>query len=184
LGPRTRIQLPKADFEDEQVTDTIIMPDPRYKADVAAPATQLGQPSPTGTIVIFEREQPESAKDQLVPLPVVAWLVIVEGIGKGRDFRLVKGQNFIGRDRDMEVSLDFGPQSDTKVSKRNHAVIIFDQTRNECFIDSRSDSHKNLPLLNGSTILSLTSLKDGDIIQVADTKFRFVPLCGPAFSWS
>ena len=37
--------------------------------------------------------------------PVVGWLVCVNGEEKGRDYRLIRGRNCIGRDSDMDVTI-------------------------------------------------------------------------------
>ncbi|WP_204277987.1 hypothetical protein, partial [Escherichia coli] len=41
----------------------------------------------------------------------------------------------------------------------------------------------NLVYLNGEVVLGPMTLSDGDEIEVGQTKLRFVPLCGPRFSW-
>lgn len=115
-------------------------------------------------------------------LPAVGWLVVVNTAGAGRDFRLVPGQNCIGRDSDMQICLDFGPDSDTTVSRREHAVIAYDSIDNEFFISDRTKS-PNLPRLNGKGIRSSTTLKAMDIIQVGETQLMFIPLCGETFQW-
>ena len=40
--------------------------------------------------------------------PVVGWLVCVNGEEKGRDYRLIRGRNRIGRDSDMDVTIRKG----------------------------------------------------------------------------
>lgn len=114
-------------------------------------------------------------------LPVAGWLVIVEGPGKGQDFRLIQGNNRIGRDKTMEVCLDIGTQSDSAVSRDSHAIVVYDNNQNEFFIE-RGDS-RNLPMLNGKTIRRDSDLVAGDIIEVGNTKLKFVPFCSESFSW-
>lgn len=115
-------------------------------------------------------------------LPVVGWLVIITGPGAGRDFRLIPGQNYIGRDQDMEVCLDFGDAGDPMVSRREHALVVYDMEDNECYLSDRTQS-RNLPRLNGKSVRTATTLKSGDIIQVGGTRFLFIPLCGESFNW-
>jgi hypothetical protein len=120
--------------------------------------------------------------EQSRTLPVVGWLVIVNGAGTGKDFRLVPGQNCIGRDKDLQVCLDFGPDSDQTISRREHAVIAYAVKGNECRMLDRTQS-STLPCLNGETVWSPTPLKAMDIIQVGSTDLMFFPLCGEAFQW-
>ncbi|MDR1166266.1 MAG: FHA domain-containing protein [Deltaproteobacteria bacterium] len=116
-------------------------------------------------------------------LPVGGWLVITHGPGKGRDYRLIQGNNYVGRHPLMEISLDFGIASDFKVSRERHALVIFDIETSECYIDSHTES-RNLPLLNGKTIRNPTVLKAYDTITVGETHLRFTPFVGPSFSWT
>lgn len=48
--------------------------------------------------------------------PVVGWLVCVNGEEKGRDYRLIRGRNRIGRDSDMDVTI----RKDQKVTREEH----------------------------------------------------------------
>lgn len=155
---------------------------PRHGLDLSGGGFAGGQPE--RTIVQLSAANPElrSAPSEGEVLPVVGWLVIVTGPGVGRDFRLIPGQNYIGRDKDMEVCLDLGADSDPMVSRREHALVVYDTQANECYISDRSES-RNLPRLNGKTVRSPAVLASGDIIQVGETRFLFQPLCGDAFNW-
>ncbi len=114
-------------------------------------------------------------------LPVTGWLVIVEGPGLGRDFRLIQGENRIGRERSMEVCLDFGAQSDETVSRDAHAIVVYDNNANEFFIE-RGRS-RNMPMINDRTIRRDQTLAAWDIIQVGRTRLLFFPLCDEQFRW-
>jgi hypothetical protein len=139
--------------------------------------------NPTGTVVKMGNNAAVGRTfEQSHTLPVVGWLVIVNGAGTGKDFRLVPGQNCIGRDRDMQVCLDFGSDSDQTVSRREHAIIAYTVKGNEFRMLDRTQS-SNLPCLNGETVWSPTRLKAMDIIQVGSTDLMFIPLCGEAFQW-
>ncbi|MCC5855062.1 MAG: FHA domain-containing protein [Idiomarina sp.] len=113
--------------------------------------------------------------------PVVGWLVVMSGTGSGTDFRLIQGENRIGRGEGMEICLDFGPLSDQTVSREAHAIVVYDNNANEFFIE-RGNS-RNLPMLNGQTIRRDQNLNSGDTIQLGATELRFVAFCQGAFSW-
>ncbi|MEI9893412.1 MAG: FHA domain-containing protein [Chthoniobacter sp.] len=55
--------------------------------------------------------------------PVVGWLVIVKGPGRGNAVRLGYGWNSIGRDASQRACLDFG---DSQISRLNHAKLLYD----------------------------------------------------------
>lgn len=115
-------------------------------------------------------------------LPVTGWLVVIEGPGIGLDFRLIQGENRIGRDKDMEVCLDFGDISDDMISRDSHAIVVYDNHANVFFVE-RGRS-RNMPMLNNRTIRSGEDLKAGDIIQVGKTKLMLVSFCNESFKWS
>lgn len=52
--------------------------------------------------------------------PVVGWLVCVNGEEKGRDYRLIRGRNRIGRDSDMDVTI----RKDQKVTREEHCSVV------------------------------------------------------------
>jgi len=115
-------------------------------------------------------------------LPVTGWLVIVDGTGKGKDFRLVQGNNRIGRDSKMNVCLDFGADSDSSVSRNTHAIVVYDNNANEFFVE-RGES-ANLPTINGKTVRGQDQdLNSGDILQLGETKLMLFSLCSEQFKW-
>jgi hypothetical protein len=128
------------------------------------------------TIITANSDSTES-----LTLPAVGWLVIVEGPGKGKDFRLIQGNNKIGRDKGMEVCLDLGVESDSSVSRDSHAIVVYDNHNNEFFIE-RGDS-RNLPMINGKTIRRDSDLVAGDVIELGNTKLKFMPFCSDSFHW-
>jgi hypothetical protein len=134
-------------------------------------------PKPPGTRIIHS----DNTEAFLDHLPTVGWLVIVDGPGPGRDFRLIQGENRIGRDPSMEVCLDIGAQSDQSVSREAHAIVVYDPNANEFFIE-RGRS-RNLPLLNGATIRRDQNLATRDIIRVGCTSLLFFALCDESFRW-
>jgi hypothetical protein len=140
---------------------------------------------PTGTVPFPPSDEttvlgPDGRPIKL--LPVIGWLVVVKGPGRGRDFRLVPGNNYIGRDRGMQVCLEFGQNSDQTVSRENHAVIVHDSVDNATFVNNCNKSD-NLPRLNGKRISSETELKQGDILLLGNTELMYIPLCGQDFAW-
>jgi FHA domain len=110
--------------------------------------------------------------------PVVGWLVIVSGPGRGNFCRLGYGQNSIGRDVEERVRLDFG---DDGVSRKKHCFVIYEPRARQYSL--RPGDGANLTYLNGTMLSQARQIKSGDLIEIGNTTLRFVPLCGPDFEW-
>lgn len=108
-------------------------------------------------------------------VPVVGWLVCTEGNDKGKDFRLHAGNNFVGRNSDRDVYLH-----DQSVS-RKHFTISYDQRKDRWFITMGEG--KEIVYVNDDPIGSMTFLKRGDLIEVANTKLVFIPLEQEYVKW-
>jgi hypothetical protein len=127
------------------------------------------------------RSSDSEAEEQLVDAmadPVVGWLVVVDGPGKGNYLKLGNGQNSIGRGNSERIKLDFG---DDQISRSNHAMLTFDPRGGEFYIQQGSGT--NLAYLNDSPVLAPTKLSSGNRITLGNTSLMFVPLCGENFSW-
>jgi len=111
--------------------------------------------------------------------PVVGWLVIIEGPGKGRSFELGYGANSIGRDKGQKVKLDFG---DPHISREKHATLVHDPKSMRFFL--QTGDVRNLTYLGDEVVLNPVQLTGREIIMVGGTKLMFVPLCGPDLGWS
>lgn len=163
--------------------------DPRPMSDSAP--TQLYRPGRTSDAndrrnearpgMEVERPAPHAAAAQdAANDPVVGWLVIVEGPGKGRSLELGMGANSIGRNSTQKIALDFG---DSEIHRERHAQLVFDPRSKRFFLQGSADA-RNLTYLGNDLVLMPTELKGGETIMVGQTQLRFIALCGPGFSWS
>lgn len=109
--------------------------------------------------------------------PVVGWMVCVDGLDKGKDFRLQDGNNFIGRSRKMDICLE----SDEAVSRENQGVISYD-SRHKAFY-AAPGTGQNLMYLNGEPLMMIHELKPYDRLELGSTTLMFMPLCGEEFQW-
>lgn len=109
--------------------------------------------------------------------PAVGWLVCLSGEHIGRDFRLVQGKNFIGRDVSMDVCLE----REKTVSREKHALIVYEPKHHEYLI--QSGESRELTYVNDKVILESTLLHAMDEILVGEVKLLFVPLCDKSFNW-
>ncbi len=108
-------------------------------------------------------------------VPVVGWLVCIEGDAAGKDFRLCAGKNYIGRAADNDIVLD----SDRSVSGRHHAIVSFDTVGSEAYC--HPGESRELFYLNGKAVYNPTELHKGDILTVGKTKLIYVPFYGEVF---
>jgi len=111
--------------------------------------------------------------------PVVGWVVVLEGPGKGNSVEIGAGANAIGRGAGQQIQLDFG---DDKISRERHAVIVYEPEARQFFV--QNGEVRNLTYVEGKVVLGVMPLQGGEKIRVGDTYLQFVPFCGPEFSWS
>lgn len=110
---------------------------------------------------------------------VVGWLVIVEGPGKGADFRIVSGINSVGKGGSARIRLEFG---DKGIEEGAHCRVTFDP-RSGGFYLSPGDG-RFICYSNNKPVLSALELEPMQDIVLGDTTLRFVPFCSPNFNWA
>ena len=140
---------------------------------------------PDGKTVLVRRSSGSAAAgaagaaDDLPEGPVVGWLVVVEGPGRGKSVTLGYGMNPIGREPGNRVVLPFG---DMQISRSKHATVTYDPRGRKFFIQHGESS--NLTYVGELPVLSPVELKSGEIIRLGDTTvLKFIPLCGDDFNW-
>jgi len=168
---------PTRKIDREEIPDTRTIK-PIRTADEGK--TVLFRPSPnrptgaTTTSPSTPRAEPEEA----ISDPVVGWLVVVKGPGRGNAVRLGYGWNSIGRDPSQRASLNFG---DPQISRLNHAKLLY-EPRSRKFSLTLGEG-TNPTYVRGDVLLAPTELKSGDRIQIGDTEVLFVALCSESFEW-
>jgi hypothetical protein len=124
-------------------------------------------------------DEPTSSQDAgYISDPVVGWLVVVSGPGKGSSHTLGYGMNSIGRSPEDRVSINYG---DTQISRRAHAQLTYDPRSRGFYIHHGGGT--NLTYLGNAPVLQPTSLQGGESIGLGETVLKFVRLCGPDFEW-
>jgi hypothetical protein len=108
--------------------------------------------------------------------PVVGWLVCVDGLEKGKDYRIHSEKNMIGRADNMDIVV-----KDPTLSRENHASIVFEPKHKTFFI--QSGDGRGLIYVNGNVITNAQSITAYDLIEMGESKFRFLPFCGDKFDW-
>lgn len=109
--------------------------------------------------------------------PVTGWLVCVEGAEKGKDYRVAAKINSIGRGENMDICI----KGDTTISRENHARIAYDGKHNDFHLIPAESI--NSIYINDEPVYVPTRIKAGDIIELGESKFRFVAFCDNTFNW-
>ena len=168
-------------------------PGERHAGHFDAPTVKVGEsdsPSPVQdqekTQIVGGRDRREdrarmrerAEKSDAMSDPVVGWLVVVEGPGKGRAMQLGYGMNAIGRGATDRVKLDFG---DDQISRNEHAVVTYDPHGRKFYVQHGGGT--NLTYLGDVPVLTPVELPALSHIAIGNTVLRFVPLCGDGFDW-
>jgi hypothetical protein len=149
------------------------------------PSAQVGaptDPAAPGAGAISQAGRPKAGTpvsgDFTIADPVVGWLAIVEGPGRGASLNIGYGNNRIGRAPTENISLDFG---DEEISRENHATITFDGRHRRFYV--LPGQGRNLVYVNDQPVMSPLELTGGEDILLGQTKLRFMPFCGKSFDW-
>ena len=156
----------------------------RLKGDHASPQaeTAQGTVAPTVGIGLGQGGQAKTRyirAEGLEADPVAGWVVVIKGQGRG-DYRpIYAGMNSVGRDASQRISLNFGDES---ISREEHAFITYDEEQ-RCFY-LQHGGKPNIIRLGTTPVLTPMELKPYELIRIGRTTLRFIPCCGPHFSWS
>ncbi|MCT4584558.1 MAG: FHA domain-containing protein [Peptostreptococcaceae bacterium] len=130
--------------------------------------------------ILLKKEQIDLEEELLKEeiRPVCGWIVCVEGVRQGKDYKIREGKNFIGRSDHMDIQI----LGDNKISRKNHAVIVYDsKKRNFVLLPGEASG---IAYLNNEAVYVPTPLSPYDIIELGDSKFLFVGFCGDHFEWN
>lgn len=121
------------------------------------------------TVAAFQREYDMD--------PVVGWLVCVEGAGKGKSYELYARINSIGRGSENDVAI----KGDATISRDRHARLAYDPRHNNYQLIP-GESTNNI-YLNDEPVYTPVKLAAYDLVELGQSKFLFIPLCGDRFRW-
>lgn len=109
---------------------------------------------------------------------VCGWIVCIEGVKIGKDYKIKEGKNFIGRADDMDIQI----LGDNKISRRNHAIIVYDPKKRSSVLLPGDAS--GIAYLNDEAVYTPMQLSPYDVIELGSSKFLFIPFCGEHFEWT
>ena len=168
--------------EDDKPTEVVnrpLPPVPQGGEKSAGPEpSKVGEEEKTRLVGGRRADEKRAAEDRAMDDPVVGWLVIVEGPGKGHAMQLGYGSNPLGRGATDRVKLDFG---DDQISRNGHAVVTYDPRGRQFYVQHGGGT--NLTYLGDQPVLAPVELPALSHIGIGNTILRFVPLCGAEFDW-
>jgi hypothetical protein len=147
--------------------------DQGVSAPLVSPAATESVGQPRTRLVI------PSGSNEAEVEPIAGWLVIVKGPGRGGYRPVYVGMNSVGRGPDQRISLNFG---DDAISREEHAYIVYDEETRQFYLQQGKKA--GLVRLETKPVLNPIELKGCDLIRIGKTTLRFIPCCGPEFSWS
>lgn len=157
---------------------------PTGPRSAAAPAPAGGQTGHTTLIsprildAAPKAQEPKPAEAAAKKKPVVGWLAVVAGPGRGHTFPLSYGLNPVGSHVEQGVRLAFGDLQIADIQ----ALVIYDHQRRKFMLHHKGG--RMATFLNGEPVLKLTAIAPHQEIVMGRTKLRLVPLCGPDFDWT
>ena len=109
--------------------------------------------------------------------PVAGWLVVLDGEAKGRDLRLGVGRTFLGLDKDgTPVTLS----ADAPLSLRQAMLVYDGEAKTYTLLPGSS---QELCYLGDTALLEPQELAGEETLRLGTATLKFVPFCGPDFSW-
>lgn len=162
---------------------TVLIGDAQADPRRVQPAARPVAAAPSHTTIIGYDSAPASRESRAAgprQEPVVGWLVVMSGPGKGNHRPIFNGSNTIGRNANQRIPLDFG---DSSISGEQQAFLVYDSKKRQ-FQLVPNLGRPNLVHLNDAALLSNSELKARDRITMGSTTLLFMPLCGNEFDWS
>lgn len=105
----------------------------------------------------------------------VGWLVCTDGDEKGKSYVIHSGRNFAGSSIDMDIVLS----DHESVESEKHFSLVFDpKTITYYLVCGEGHTYVNNENVSGDVVLS-----DGDLIEVGQSQYVFVPFCKEGREW-
>lgn len=136
----------------------------------------------TDSSIVHNGAPEEAAAAPAVPAaapagPVAGWLVVLDGEAKGRDLRLGVGRTFLGLD---EFGTPVTLSADAPLHLRQ-AVLVYDAEAKTYTL--MPGTAQELCYLEDAALLDAQELAGGETLRLGGASLKFVPFCGPDFSW-
>jgi hypothetical protein len=159
------------------------------KTNWGPPISRRSKPGPEPEPVSFQATKSPTATTPTAERPgidvtadlVVGWLVIVEGSGRGTDFRLRPGMNAIGRGAGAAIDIGNG---DPGISEGAHCRVTYDPRSGQFYLSPGEGNHLTYLPGESAPVLVALPLKPMQDFEIGATRIRFVPFCSTEFQWT
>lgn len=173
-------------YTDETVVDDQSLGRESSPAPEAQPATpeasggQGGPLNPTRLAGVGSNAVRAADAVEQVSDPVVGWIVVVDGPGRGGFAPIGVGRNSVGRAATERVTLNFG---DEGISREGHMFVTYDHRGRQFFVQPGLQG-TNLTYLDDEALNETRPLESGQTLTLSETIVRFVAFCDESFDWS
>lgn len=106
---------------------------------------------------------------------VTGWIVCVKGPLMGRDYRIHHGMNRVGLSMNSDICLSGA----SGISMLKHCSIVYDEKSNRFYLVPDN----GLVYIGEEAVPQPRELSLGDIIQIGNCSFEFVPFCREGHLW-
>lgn len=154
--------------------NTLILPDVPTTCSRGAKSPSFAYPTDPQTNAPAPSTKPLPPKSELLP---IGWLIGFKGVYRGIIFCCYSGRNSLGRSHKADIDLSLDPSIEDEVQ----AFVIYEPRQRQFFL--QAGTGKGLVYRNDTLVFSHDPLEAYDHIQIGNSDFVFVPLCGPHFSW-
>ncbi len=150
-------------------------PDPSRMARPAVPPTRVSvaaaEPAPMPVPVPAPAPKPAKKTMMMVEaakVPVVGWLVALNGKHKGEDFKIREGKTSIGSDASNNIVLE-----DDFISGQHATIKFVNKDGERIFILTDLDSANGTFLNDAEEPIAREELVDNDSVTFGQTKMKF-----------
>lgn len=172
--------IPVADDSGKaESTELVVHDEPVEPADGLADVIKKASANSEGkTMSYFDSAKKTAGKEESRHIdPVAGWLVCVSGAHFGESFNIAAGMNSIGRSDSNRIVLDM----DNSVSRDKHAFVTYEPRKRRFFVKPGDSS--GLTYVNDEYITESIEVKAMDVVELGNSKFILIPLCGENFTW-
>ena len=106
---------------------------------------------------------------------VTGWIVCVKGPLKGRDFRIHHGMNRVGLSMNSDICLSGA----SDITMYKHCSIVYDEKSNRFYLVPDN----GIVYIGKDTITEPRMLTIGDMLQIGNCSFEFIPFCREGHVW-
>ncbi|WP_068267519.1 hypothetical protein [Caviibacter abscessus] len=125
-------------------------------------------------ILKYEKEEKTLVYMPVKIEPVVGWLVCIDGVEKGKDFRIIDQRNFIAINNEIGINI--------LTESTEYSFTITYNAKQRIFVISPGNTNEII-YLNKNAIYETTLIENYNLIELNTIKLIFIGYCGENFNW-